>query len=208
MLAAVALIAAAVSDLLVEAIANTGTFGRAFSDTDDTCIGPSLAVAMCLAVVVIAGHARAASRRSRLRGDWLAAVAGEIAVHAPLRDVPYILGMQFGALFAIENIERLAASGRPAEGVLWLGGPPAASIALHLAVGIVCTLCAGRVMRASAVHVATLVCYALEFVLCARGLKGGAAYVVRRDAESCSHAQAAGVRHISGRAPPGSSVLV
>ncbi len=207
-LAAVALIAAAVSDLLVEAIANTGAFGQAFFDTDDACIVPSLAVAVCLALAVIAGHARAASRRSNARGDRLAAVARDLAVHAPLRDAPYIFGMQFAAVFAIENIERLAASGRPAEGLLWLGGPPAASIAVHLAVGLASALCAGWLMRVSARHVATLVCCALEFVLCARGLKVGAVYVARRDAESCSHARAVGVRHISGRAPPLSPVPV
>ena len=40
--AAVAILAAALSDLVVEAIANTGSFGGAYFDYDDSSIVPSL----------------------------------------------------------------------------------------------------------------------------------------------------------------------
>jgi hypothetical protein len=201
-LAAVALIASAVSDLLVEAIANTGVFGRAFYDTDDAGIVPSLIAAMLLAGSVIGGHARAACRRSPGRRDRLANVAADLAAHAPLRDVPYILVLQVAALFAMESVEQLVAGGHLAGGLMWLGGPPLIAAAAHVAIGLLCTLGAGWLMRVSVPHFASLVCSALGLVLCARALKGGAVFVVRRDPASCNAAQSACVRRISGRAPP------
>jgi hypothetical protein len=200
-LGAVALIAAAVSDLFVEFIANTGAFGRAFYDHDDASILPSMIVAVILAGGVIGGHVRAACRRSRARRDWLAAVADDLAVHSPLRDAAAILGLQFAALFAMETVEALCSGARVAGGLSWLGGPPPVAAAAHVAVGLLCTLAAGWLMRVSVPRFALLVCSALV-VLCARGLKGAAVFVVRRDAASCNHAQAACVRRISGRAPP------
>ncbi len=201
--AAVALIAAAGSDLLVEAVANTGAFGRAYFDTDDSSIVPSLLAAMILAGGVIGGHMFAACRRSRAgRRDWLANVAADVARHAPLRHLQCVLGLQFAALFAMESAEHYVAHGRLAGGLLWLGGPPLASIALHVAIGLACTLGAGWLMRVSAPRFASLVCSALEFVLCARSLRGDPCFVVRRDAAAFHHAQAARAGRISGRAPP------
>jgi hypothetical protein len=201
-LAAVALIAAAASDLLVEAVANTGIFGARFFDTNHASIVPSLVAAMLLAAGVIGGHARAACRRSAGRRDWLANVAADIAAHAPLRDVGYVLAMQFGALFAMESIEALGASGHVAGGWLWLGGPPVVAVAAHAAVGLTCTLAAGWLMRVSVPHFASLVCSALDSVLCARRRTVGAVFLSRRDASTSAHAQGACVRRISGRAPP------
>lgn len=202
-LAAVALIAAAVSDLLVEAVANTGIFGAAFFDTDDASIVPSLIVAMLLAAGVIGGHARAACLRSSGRRDWLANVAADVAAHAPLRDAGYVLAMQFSALFAMESIEGLSASGHIAGGLLWLGGPPVMAAGAHVAVGLICTLAAGWLMRVSVPHVASLVYSALDSVLCARRrTHGAAAWLSRRDAAASGAPQGGCVRRISGRAPP------
>ena len=202
-LAAVAIIAAAVSDLLVEAIANTGAFGRAFFDTDDSSIVPSLVAAVLLAGGVLGGHMFSALRRSRAgRRDWLANVAADVARHAPLRHLRSVLALQFVALFAMESAEQYIAHGRLAGGVLWLGGPPPASIAVHVLVGFVCTLAAGWLMRVSVPHFASLVCSALEFVLCARSIKVGFRFIVRRYAPAFHAAQAARAGRISGRAPP------
>jgi hypothetical protein len=202
-LAAVALIAAAVSDLLVEAIANSGAFGSAFFDTDDSSIVPSLFAAMLLAGGVIGGHMSAACRHSRAgRRDWLANVAADVARHSPLRHLRLIIGLQFGALFAMESAEQYLAHGHILGGLLWLGGPPLASSACHVAVGVLCTLGAGWLMRVSVPRFASLVCSALEFVLCARSPKGAPSFVVRRDAAVFHYAQTARAGRISGRAPP------
>jgi hypothetical protein len=202
-LAAVAIIAAAMSDLLVEAVANTGAFGRAFFDSDDSSIVPSLAAAVLLAGGVLGGHMFSALRRSRAgRRDWLANVAADVARHAPLRYFRYVLALQFLALFAMESAEQFIAHGQLAGGLLWLGGPPPSSIAIHVLVGFVCTLAAGWLMRVSVPHFASLVCSALEFVLCARSIKVGSRFIVRRYAPAFHQAQAARAGRISGRAPP------
>jgi hypothetical protein len=202
-LVAVALIAAAGSDLLVEAVANSGAFGRGYFDTDDSSIMPSLLAAVILAAGVIGGHMFSALDHARAgRRDWLANVAADVARHAPLRYVRHILALQFAALFAMESAEQYLAHGQLAGGLRWLGGPPPASIALHVSLGVICTLAAGWLMRASAPHFASFVRGALDLVLCARGFAGGASFVVRRAATAFHQAQAARAGRISGRAPP------
>jgi hypothetical protein len=201
--AAVALIAAAVSDRVVEAIANAGAFGSAFFDTDDAGIVPSLVAAMMLAAFVIGGHMSAACTRSRAgRRDWLANVAADVARHAPLRLLNWVLGLQFAALFAMESAEQYLAHGHTAGGLLWLGGPAAPSIVIHVAVGLAFTLGAGWLMRVSVPRFASLVCSALDFVLSARRLKGATCFVVCRDGAAYHHAQIACPGRVSGRAPP------
>jgi len=164
---------------------------------------PSLFVAVILAGGVIGGHMAAACRRSRAgRRDWLSNVAADVARHAPLHHLRYVLALQFGALFAMESAEQIFAHGHLSGGLLWLGGPPIVSAAVHVAVGLICTLGAGWLMRVSVPHFASLVCSALEFVLCARSLTGGACFVVRRTASAFHHTQATPAGRISGRAPP------
>jgi hypothetical protein len=200
---AVAIVAATVSDLLVEAVANTGVFGGAYFDTDDSSIIPSLIVAAALGVGIIGRCMRAACRRSSAhRRDWFAAVARDVARHAPLRDVRYVLGAQFAALFVMESAEQLLARGHLAGGLLWLGGPPLVAIAAHVGVGIACTLAAGWLMRVSIPRFASLVSCALAFVLAARRIENRTAFIVRRDAASCDHGTDPCLRRISGRAPP------
>ena len=201
--AAVALIAAASSDLVVEAIADSGAFGGAYFDSDDSSIVPSLFAAMTLAAAVIGGHMSAACTRSRARRrDWLANVAGDVARHAPLRHLHDVLGLQFAALFAMESAEQQLSHGHLTGGLLWLGGPPLVSIAIHVAIGAACTLGAGWLMRVSVPRFASLVCSALEFVLCARGPQSAACFVLRRDAVAFHHAPAVRSGRLSGRAPP------
>jgi hypothetical protein len=201
--AAVALIAATVSDLLVEAIANSGAFGGAYFDRDDSSIVPSLFVAMILAAGVIGGHMSAACTRSRARRrDWLANVARDVARHAPLRHLHVVVALQFAALYTMESAEQQLARGHLAAGLLWLGGPPLISIAIHVAVGAACTLGAGWLMRVSVPRFASLVCSALEFVLCDRGPQGAACFVVRRDAAAFHCAPGVRPGRHSGRAPP------
>jgi hypothetical protein len=202
-LAAVALIAASVSDLAVEAIANAGAFGGAYFDTDDSSIVPALIAAMILAAGVIGRHMAAACARPRTgRRDWLANVAADVAGHAPLRHLRCVFGLQFAALFVMENAEQYLAHGHSAGGLLWLGGPPVVSIAIHVAVGLACTLGAGWLMRVSVPRFASLVYGALAFVLCARNPKGRACFIVRRSAAAFHQTQAARSGRISGRAPP------
>src|SRR5664279_1362922 len=102
----------------------------------------------------------------------------------------------------MESVEAYLAHGHPAAGLLWLGGPPAVSIVIHAALGAACTLGAGWLMRVSVPRFASLVCSALEFVLCDRSLRGVACFVVRRVAAAFHGAQAACAGRVTGRAPP------
>jgi hypothetical protein len=89
-----------------------------------------------------------------------------------------------------------------------LGAPLAIALSAHLGLGLLCTLIAGWLMRVSVAGFASLVDIALEFVLCALDRRGAAAFIDRRDAQSCGHVQAACVRGISDRAPPLRPIVV
>lgn len=206
-LAAVAIVSAAVSDVVVEAAANTGAFGPAYFDTNDASIVPALAAAVILALTVIGLHVRAACRRSsEARRGWLRDAARSLCARRSWADFPFIAGMQFAALFSMESAEQVLAGGRLTGGLGWLGGPVPVGVSAHLAIGLACTLAAGWLMRVSAARFVRLVWIALEFVLCSRARAISAAFVPRGDGTVLPDAQSARARHIRERAPPFSPI--
>jgi hypothetical protein len=137
--AAIAVIAAALADPIVEFASNAGCFGAGrFTDRSNVDVAPAIAVGAALLVwylvakahVVLAG--RALPRRI-----------------APL--LPIVFGLQMTALWAMETTEQLALYGHVIAPEVWLGGPPAYSLAIHGLICAVVTFIVARSLRRLAV---------------------------------------------------------
>lgn len=121
---AVAVIAAAIADPIVEFSANAGWFGTGtFTDRSNLDVAPALILGVGLMALYFVRRARAI-----LNGG------------APLRGVavllPAIFALQMAVLYAMETGEQLAVWHHAFGPTLWLGGPPPISLTFHAAVCI------------------------------------------------------------------------
>ena len=202
-LLAVALIAAALADPVVESISNAGIFGGHYADDNRLSIVPTLLVGTALMLEIVTR--RCFELLHQPRGDardWLVDAAREISRRAPLRDAPIVLAMQLSALFLMESTEQLALGGKFLGGMAWLGGPIAFSLLVHALFGVWCIFALGAVMRAIVRNAASLVRSALRFIwLALARVDAGCVRLVERE-RSYLRAQSPHVRHIGGRAPP------
>jgi hypothetical protein len=189
-LMAVALVAAAITDPLVETIANTGVLGRGYADNDHSSVIPALIAGGILVLLVIGGR------------TWALAIARRITERSPLHDLPFVLILQFMALFGMESAEQLLDGGRLLGGTVWLGGPAWFSIVTHIVIGVACTLLIARSMRAIARRCAAIVSIAIELILCARTYGSAPLFARRRHHGTRRYAQAIHVRQTGERAPP------
>jgi cytochrome bd-type quinol oxidase subunit 2 len=131
---AVAVIAAAIADPIVEFSANAGWFGSGtFTDRSSLDVLPALILGVGLMALHFVRRARAIlDARAPLRG---AAVL-----------LPAIFGLQMAVLYAMETGEQLAVWRHAFGPTLWLGGPPPIAIAIHAAVctAVVCAFVRSR----------------------------------------------------------------
>lgn len=202
-LIAVALVAAALGNALVERVSNSGIFGPSYFDNNHLSVVPALLAGIVLTLEAIGLRGFALYRHARIRGDdWLIDAATCIAARAPARELPYVLVMQMAALFAMESTEQLLLGGKLLGGTVWLGGPILFSLLVHGLIGTVCTFLLGWSMRAISETVASLVVTAIAFIaiLTSRGAAG--AILARRDDLAFPRAQSPHVRQIGERAPP------
>jgi hypothetical protein len=205
-LIAIALVAAAIGDPLVESIANTGVFGSVYHDGNQLSVVPTLVVALALALWLACRRAVAVWRRSRDgRGDWVIEAAQRGRTGSPLRDVPMVFAAQLVAVFAMEAVEQLVAGGPLETGLSWLGGPVAFSLAVHALICVALTLALARLCVAIVATVDSLVRAAVAFVLATQPAVS-VRFFARRFAAR-PRAQAPHVRQIGGRAPPLASTL-
>jgi hypothetical protein len=205
-LIAIALVAAAIGDPLVESIANTGVFGSVYHDGNQLSVVPTLVVALALALWLAFRRAVAVWRRSRDgRGDWVIEAAQRGRTGSPLRDVPMVFAAQLVAVFAMEAVEQLVAGGPLETGLSWLGGPVAFSLAVHALICVALTLALARLCVAIVATVDSLVRAAVAFVLATQPAVS-VRFFARRFAAR-PRAQAPHVRQIGGRAPPLASTL-
>jgi hypothetical protein len=206
-LVAVALLAAALGDALVESISNTGIFGTRYFDNNHLSVVPTLiaggalalegAVARCVALYRCALDARRDARR-----DWLGDAATSIATHPPLRDVPAVFAMQLVALFAMESSEQLLFGGKLLGGTAWLGGPVLFSLGLHALLALACTFLLGWTMRGIAAAFASFVVSAIACIAITLPREGSAMIRRRRDVPAFARPQSPHARQIGERAPP------
>jgi hypothetical protein len=201
-LVAVALIAAAIADPLVESVSNSGVFGGAYRDDDHSGVLPVLLLGAMLVLSIVALRCREVWRRaSRASRPWMAELARELAARAASRDVPIVLALQLAALFLLESGEQLFSGSKLLGGTAWLGGPIAFSLAVHALIGIACTCAFGALVRAVIIAFASLVCEALAWSWVAACRNDGR--VLRaRSRELTLPALAPFVNDIGGRAPP------
>jgi hypothetical protein len=206
-LVAIALVAAAVGDPLVESIANAGVFGGSYHDGNQLSVVPTLVAALALGFWLACRRAVAVWRQSRDgRRDWVIEAAQRGNSGSPLRDVPVVLATQLVAVFAMEALEQLVTRAPLETGLSWLGGPVAFSLTVHALICIALTLALARLCGAIVATVDSLVRAALAFVLAFAQAPPAVRFVARRCATQ-ARAQAPHVRQLGGRAPPLASTL-
>ena len=187
---AVALVAAAIADPIVETVANSGVLGAGYADNDHSSVIPTLVIGGFLALLVASARA------------WTLALARHVAERTPLEDLPYVVPLQFVALFMMETAEQMLAGGRLLGGTAWLGGPVWFSVSVHIVAGATCTLLIACGMRAIVRRCAALVSIALDLILCARGRGAGLLFIQRRHETTHAYAQRFHVGQAGERAPP------
>jgi hypothetical protein len=203
-LVAVALVAAALGDAIVETLANGGLVGPGFADDNHSSVIPALVAGALLALEVVRRRCTEMLRRGngRRQTDWVLEFARRYRIGSPLRDLASILGLQLVALFAMESAEQLAFGGKLLGGTAWLGGPMLFSLVVHALVGAGCTFSIAWFVRTVPATVARLVQSAVDSIL--MELARAAAAPSMRVAEATPHrrTQAPHVRQIGDRAPP------
>jgi hypothetical protein len=134
---AIAVIAAAIADPLVEFASNAGWLGPgSFTDRSNLDVFPALLAGVALLAVFMARKARAV-------------LAGS-TIPLGLRDLPLIFVLQIVTLYSMETAEQLITAGHVLGPMTWLGGPLPISLAVH---GVFCfavTLAIVRSRRALA----------------------------------------------------------
>lgn len=202
-LVAVALLAAALGDALVESISNTGIFGPQYFDHNHLSIVPTLIAGGALALEGAVARCVALWRCALdARRDWLGDAATSIAMHPPLRDVPAVFAMQLLALFAMESTEQVVFAGKLLGGTAWLGGPVLFSLALHALLALGCTFLLGWTMRGIAAAFASFVVSAIACAAITLPREPAATIRRRRDVPAFVRPQAPHARQIGERAPP------
>jgi hypothetical protein len=200
--AAVAILASALSNPLVESLANRGWLGGApgsFDDNDHSSASPALCLGLAIALVLCI-------RRGFVHGcaaqeDWMPRVVARLSSRARASDIVWIVAAQLGALFTMENLERLAAGAQFARGLTWLGGPPAASLAIHALIGVAVALCAARAVRSLADACTAIVRAAIHLATALTARSGARCFVRRLDRRPV-FARRVFAPQIAGRAPP------
>jgi hypothetical protein len=202
-LIAVALVAAAIADPLVESISNTGVLGGHYADDNHTGVLPTLLAGVLLILEIAAVRCFQDLRSSGGRSlDPVADVARGFSTRSPAQDLPCVLALQFAILFMLESTEELVFGGKLLGGIAWLGGPICFSLLTHALIGSGCLLLLRRLMRAMSTALVSLVRIAIELILIARDLGERGAVLRRRDVPPHLRAQSPHARQIGGRAPP------
>jgi hypothetical protein len=194
-LLAVALIAAAIGDPLVETIANTGILGPGYLDNDHSSVVPALIAGAFVAALLIGWQCRQFLRRRR---DF---------VERPLADMPYVYVLQLNALFVMESCEQFFAHGEFLGGTAWLGGPVWFSLIAHALIGAICTLLIARGVRAIVHRAATLVEIVIERILGAISRTTATMFARRDDDAQHCRMRVLHVRQCGERAPPSLLIL-
>jgi hypothetical protein len=132
---ALAAIAAAIADPIVEFASNAGWFGHgSFTDHSNLDVVPSLLAGVGLMVIFLARRARAV-------------LAGQAFPRGIAPLFPTIFALQILTLFVMETGEQVIAWGHVLGPAVWLGGPLPASLAIHAAICIALTFWISRSVR-------------------------------------------------------------
>ncbi len=173
---AVAAIAAACADPLIEAASNAGYFGAGnYTDHSTLDVLPAVLAGCVFVVLHLVLRVRAAVARGRA-GEQSLLRATDGALSGSARLLPCIFGVQLLALYAMETVEQIAVFGHAVGGTLWLGGPAWASLLGHAAACVAVWYAARQTVRVLAQ--ATL--RALRVVRAIATLKAGLVTIAQR----------------------------
>lgn len=128
--AAIAVIAAAVADPIVEFCSNAGLLGTGrYTDHSNLDVAPALVAGFGLLALYLVRRAPAI-------------LAGRAPSCCVARSLPAILVLQLAALFLMETAEQILVCGHPLGSTIWLGAPLPIALAIHalVAFGIVSTV--------------------------------------------------------------------
>ncbi|HLY01157.1 MAG TPA: hypothetical protein VKR56_01530 [Candidatus Cybelea sp.] len=132
---AVAVMAAAVADPIVEFASNAGWFGPGnFTDRSNLDVFPALMVGIGVLALYLVGAARAV-------------LAGTALPRRLVSLAPAIFALQIVALYVMETAEQFIVGGHALGPTMWLGGPIAASLAIHAAFCVTVTFWISRSAR-------------------------------------------------------------
>ena len=156
---AVALVAAAVSDFLLERASDAGLFGSGnFTDHSNLDVIPMLAIGGVFAVIwTIQRIKRLLGGGASTDRDWLRASASALDARTILKLAPAIFTAQLSIVFLMETIEQIVVAGHPLGGTIWLGAPVLVSLIVHACFGVALTALFSRVLHAFAETLAGLV---------------------------------------------------
>lgn len=199
---AAAATAAAVVDLIMEGLSNTGIFGPGvFTDHSNLDIAPALGAAAALSLIVVIGLVRRTLAGAGYAPRWLrisARAAGDATLPGVL---PAIYALQIATLFAMETLEQAIVAGHPLGGSIWLGGPLVLSLLFHAVGCVALTTLLSRVLRWSAQTLLEIVAIVRELAFAVFGAPAPAAAAstrrttIRRPLEEI-------IERLTGRAPP------
>jgi hypothetical protein len=146
---AIAVIAAAIADPLVESASNAGWFGPGlFTDRSNLDVAPMLLVGVLLLIVYLVSKAQAALANGSRRGRDVWREAGHALGSGIWGLIPAIFGLQMLTLYAMETAEQHLVWGHSLGPMVWLGGPLPASLAVHAIICVALAVTIARWMRA------------------------------------------------------------
>jgi hypothetical protein len=203
-LAAVAVVAAALADFVVESSSNAGVFGSSFLRNDLSSVAPTLVAGLVLGLLVAWGSL---TRKPADSGDWLTAAVAQFTRKPTLLGLVVTFALQLVTLFASESCEQLADAGRLLGGGAWLGGPLLASLAIHALVCVAVTLAFVHVSRGLKATLDSLLDVAVGLALALGTRPTAASSFTVRPSTAQAAPQAPHVRRTRGRAPPRGALL-
>jgi len=188
---AVAVIAAAIADPLVEAASNAGWFGPGnFTDHSNLDVLPALLVGAVFMLVHIAS--RVQRELMRVSGSALATNVGRL--------LPVAFTVQIGVVFLMETLEQIVVAGHPLGGLVWIGGPIWFSLPVHAITCVALAFGLARVVRACA-HTTARVIRQIQ-ALAVRSLRASPPLALHRRETLFFTRCAPVVCRIGNRAPP------
>jgi len=133
--AALAVIAAALADPVVEAASNAGWFGHGgFTDHSNLDVVPALLAGVALTTLYFV-------RRARM------VLTGNALPNGIIPLVPMVFALQILTLYGMETAEQFVVWGHVLGSAVWLGAPWWVSLAIHATSCIAVTLCVARSAR-------------------------------------------------------------
>ena len=152
---AVAVIAAAIADPLVEFGSNLGWFGPgSLTDHSNLDVFPALLAGIALLALFMLHKARAVLAGRALSRGWATLF-------------PAIFVLQIFTLYVMETIEQLLAFGHVLGPTIWLGAPPTICLAAHavVCIAVACAIVRSRrTLAGTTLRVVRLIVAILTFV--------------------------------------------